>query len=65
VTRVIKKKHSTGLNNRLREGRVEIDLTFAASSMGSRFFEIEPRETNHRVHCVDLHHLICFSLLSL
>jgi hypothetical protein len=50
VTRVIKKKHSIGLSDRLREGRLGIDLAFVASSTGSRFFGSEPRETNHRVH---------------
>jgi hypothetical protein len=50
VTRVIKKKHSTGLSDRLRLGRVGIDPSFVASSTGNRFFGTEPRETNHRVH---------------
>jgi hypothetical protein len=50
VIREIKKKHSTGQSDRLREERVEIDPTFMASSTGSRFLGTEPRETNHRVH---------------
>jgi hypothetical protein len=51
VTRVIKKKHSTGLSDRLREReRVGIDPAFVASSTGSRSFGTESRETNHRVH---------------
>jgi hypothetical protein len=50
VTRVIMKKHSTGLSDRLREGKGWNRPTFVASSMGSRFFGTEPRETNHRVY---------------
>jgi hypothetical protein len=50
VTRVIKKKHSIGLSDRMREGRVEIDLAFVASLTGHRFFGTEPWETNHHVH---------------
>jgi hypothetical protein len=50
VTFEIKKKHSTGqVTDRERE-RVEIDLAFVASSMGSRFIRTKPRETNRRVH---------------
>jgi hypothetical protein len=37
VTRVIKKKHSTDLSDRLREGKVGIDPAFVASSTGSGF----------------------------
>jgi hypothetical protein len=43
VTQLIKEKHSTGLCDRLREGWVEIDLTFVASSTGTRFFGTKPR----------------------
>jgi hypothetical protein len=51
VTQVIKEKHSTSLSDQLREReRGGIDPTFVASSMGTRFFGTEPRETNHRVH---------------
>jgi hypothetical protein len=50
VTLEIKKKHSTGLGDRLREGRVEKDSTFVASSTESRFIGTEPQETNHHVH---------------
>jgi hypothetical protein len=46
----IKKKHSIGLGDRFREGRVEKDPTFVASSMGSRFIGTKPRETNRCVH---------------
>jgi hypothetical protein len=46
----IKKKHSTGLSDRLREEMVEKDPTSVASSTGSRFFRTEPRETNRCVH---------------
>jgi hypothetical protein len=46
----IKKKHSTGLSDRLREGRVEKDPASVASSMGRKFFRTEPRETNRCVH---------------
>jgi hypothetical protein len=46
----IKKKHSTGLSDRLREKeRVEKDPVFVASSTGSRFIGTEHRETNHCV----------------
>jgi hypothetical protein len=37
VTYVIK-KYSTGLSDRLREGKGGIDPTFVSSSMGTRFF---------------------------
>jgi hypothetical protein len=45
----IKKKHSNGLSDRLREGKVENDPAFVASSMGSRFIGTKPRETNRCV----------------
>jgi hypothetical protein len=44
------KKHSTGLSDRLREGKGGKDPTFVASSTGSRFIGTEPQETNHCVH---------------
>jgi hypothetical protein len=43
VTQVIKEKHSTGLCDRLGEGRVGIDPALVASSTGTRFFGTEPR----------------------
>jgi hypothetical protein len=46
----IKKKHSIGLSDRLREGKGRKDPTFMASSTGSRFIGTEPRETNRCVH---------------
>jgi hypothetical protein len=46
----IKKKHSTGLGDRLRAERVEKDPAFMASSTESRFIRTEPWETNRRVH---------------
>jgi hypothetical protein len=45
----IKKKHSNSLSDRLREGKVEKDPAFVASSMESRFIGTEPRETNRCV----------------
>jgi hypothetical protein len=50
VTHEIKKKHSTGLSDRLREGKGLKESASVASSMGSRFIGTEPRETNRRVH---------------
>jgi hypothetical protein len=38
-----KKKSSLGPRDRLREGRVERDPAFVASSTGSRFARTEPR----------------------
>jgi hypothetical protein len=43
VTREIKEEGSLGLNDRLREGNVEIDPVFVTSSTGTRFFGTEPR----------------------
>jgi hypothetical protein len=43
VTQVIKEKHSTGLCDRLREGKGGIDLAFVASSTGTRLFGTEHR----------------------
>jgi hypothetical protein len=50
LTRVIKKKHSTSLSDRLRERKGWHRPAFVASSTGSRFLGTEPRETNHCVH---------------
>jgi hypothetical protein len=51
----IKKKHSTGLSDRLREReRVEKDPAFVASSTGSRFIGTKPRETNRLCYFVSI-----------
>jgi hypothetical protein len=39
----LRKESSLGPRDRLREGRVERDPAFVASSMGSRFARTEPR----------------------
>jgi hypothetical protein len=46
----IKKKHSTCLSDRLREGNGRKDPASVASSTGSKFFGTEPWETNRCVH---------------
>jgi hypothetical protein len=43
VFQVIEKKKLTRSVDRLREGRVERDPAFVASSTGSRFARTEPR----------------------
>jgi hypothetical protein len=50
VTRVIKKKHSTGLSDRLREGKGWNRPDLCGLLNGTRFFGTEPQETNDRVH---------------
>jgi hypothetical protein len=39
----VEKRSSLGPRDHLREGRVERDLAFVASSTGSRFARTEPR----------------------
>jgi hypothetical protein len=43
VFQVVEKRKLTRSVDRLREGRVERDPTFVASSTGSRFARTEPR----------------------
>jgi hypothetical protein len=50
VTREIKKKHSTGLSDRLREVKGWNRPDLCGHINGGRFFGTEPQETNHRVH---------------
>jgi hypothetical protein len=50
VAYVIKKKHSTGLSERLREGKGWNRPGRCGLLTGSRFLGTEPRETNHCVH---------------
>jgi hypothetical protein len=43
VFRLIEKRSSLDLSDRLREGRVERDPVFVTTSTGSRFVRTEPR----------------------
>jgi hypothetical protein len=43
VSRLIEKRSSLGLSDRLREERVERDPVFVTTSTGSRFARTEPR----------------------
>jgi hypothetical protein len=60
-SRLIEKKESSlGPRDRLREGRVERDPAFVASSTGSRFARTEPRQNKSTCHSPYLL-AICFA----
>jgi hypothetical protein len=54
MTLVIKKRHSSGLSDRLGEGKGSKDLAYVASSTGSMFLGTGPRKTNCPCLCVNL-----------
>jgi hypothetical protein len=57
----LRKRSSLGPRDRLREGRVERDPAFVASSTGSRFEKTEPRSNKSACH-TSYSPAICFPL---